>query len=100
MDHRGRFFYVVNEGSDDVTVFTIDPESGAPIHVATVAVGDAPTSIALSPRGTHAYTANAGSDNISILVVNAETGLLTPAGTIPAGTSPNCVAVARVSSSP
>jgi 6-phosphogluconolactonase len=46
----GRFAYVVNSGSDTVSVYTIDATSGAlsPIGGSPFATGTQPTAIAIS----------------------------------------------------
>jgi len=93
----GRFAYVANSRSNDVSVFAIDPVSGAlaAIPGSPFAAGTRPTGVAVDPAGKFAYVANYGSNNISAFVVDAATGALTSlnSGPFSAGTGPSSVAV-------
>jgi len=59
----GRFAYVVNQGSNTVSV--IDSETNQ--VAATVPTGAAPTSIAMMPDGRRAYVSNVGSATLTVL---------------------------------
>ncbi len=69
----GRWAYVVNTGSNDVSVvdFWTDQEidvDGKPENGLTrIRVGDTPVAIAVTQDGTRAYVANRKSDDVSIL---------------------------------
>jgi 6-phosphogluconolactonase (cycloisomerase 2 family) len=83
VDPLGKFAYVVNVQSGDVSMYTIDPTTGtlAPISacpgcVNTVSAGSFPSFIAVHPSGKFAYVLNA--DGISVYTVNSTTGILTP----------------------
>jgi YVTN family beta-propeller protein len=58
--------------------------------VATVAVGNVPFNVAVTPDGNHAYVANAGSSNVSVIDTVANTAEPT---VITVGNSPVKVAV-------
>ncbi len=59
----GRYLYVVNAGSNDVSV--IDLTTG--LAAGHIQVGDNPRGIAVAPDGERAYVANLLSDDISVL---------------------------------
>lgn len=61
--HAQPAVYVVNVGSDDVSV--IDPETNA--AVATVPVGRQPNGIAVTPDGRRVYVSNLQNDTVSVL---------------------------------
>jgi 6-phosphogluconolactonase (cycloisomerase 2 family) len=104
VDPSGRFAYVANVNSDDISRYTIAATTGALTAVGTVRTRSAPTSIALT-RGTapvtitprFAYVANTFSHDISGYTINASSGALTPIPGSPfaagAGTIPNSVTV-------
>ena len=103
----GKFLYVANSGSNDVTAFSIGatgllsriaPSGGNANPVSTG--GSAPKGAAISPNGSFLYVANSGSDNLTVFQVGAN-GLLTlvpPTGSninpVPAGgTTPNALMI-------
>jgi 6-phosphogluconolactonase (cycloisomerase 2 family) len=93
----GRFAYVANGLSNNVSVYAINPASGAlaAIPGSPFAAGTYPYSVAVDPTGKFAYVANLISNNISAFVIDAATGSLTPVNGSPfaAGMSPKSVAV-------
>ena len=54
------FAYVANTNSGDVSVI----DTATNIVVATFAVGDSPSDVAITPDGTRAYVANGNSDDV------------------------------------
>lgn len=76
----GRFGYVVDDVSDNISAFSIDATSGAPAAVpgSPFAAGMAPQAIAVDPRGKFVYVANSGSTDVSAYMIDATTGALTP----------------------
>jgi YVTN family beta-propeller protein len=82
VDPSGKFAYVANFGSNDVSMFTIDATSGALTSTGTIAAGQSPTSIAVHPSGKFVYVTNSASNNISMFSIDATTGALTLIGTI------------------
>ena len=76
--------YVVNAGSDTVSAYTIDTNTGAltPLSPATIATGKGPTSIVIDSNLGYAFVANnGGSNDISVFS-------LSPSGLTPVPGSP------------
>jgi 6-phosphogluconolactonase (cycloisomerase 2 family) len=84
VDPSGKFAYVANFGSNDVSMYTVDAATGAlkPIGSGTVTAGVGPVSIAIDPSGKFIYVVNFGSNDISVYGIDAATGALTLIGTI------------------
>jgi 6-phosphogluconolactonase len=85
----GKFAYVANYGSNSISMYNIDPVTGALAFIGTVAAGSSPVSVAVDRSGKFAYVANNDSHDISMYTINATTGILTPIGegyTLPNGT--------------
>jgi YVTN family beta-propeller protein len=82
VDSAGKFAYVTNFESNDVSMYTIDATTGALTPIGTIAAGQSPTSIAIHPSGKFAYVTNSASNDVSIYSVDAATGALTLIGTI------------------
>ena len=97
MDPSGRFAYVANAGSANVSVYTINSSTGALTSIAGsfFDTGRGPSSVAVDPSGTFAYVANRGDNNVSGYRINRTTGALTPIAGSPfaAGDGPYSVAV-------
>lgn len=89
-----KFAYVTNINSYDVSVYTIDPATGALTSAGTaVPAMSAPGSVTVDPTGRFAYVA--GSSDISVYTINPTTGALT-AGTsvaVGTGTLPKSIAI-------
>ena len=94
---NGRFAYVTNLISNSVSVYGIDPTTGALALVSgsPFPTGGEPLSVAVDPTGRFAYVANGQSNNISAYSINATSGTLAlvPGSPFPAGTGPFSVAV-------
>jgi len=109
ISENGKFLYVANSGSNDVTAFSIGATglvsliapSGAnsnPIRTG----GTVPKGMVISPNGSFLYVANSGSHNVTVFQIGAN-GLLTlvpPAGsnTNPVsagGTTPNALMISQ-----
>ncbi len=75
----GRFAYVANYGSHDVSAFFIHPSNGSlAFFTAAVAAGSNPRSITIDPSGRFAYVANQTSGDVSAYTLGAASGVLTP----------------------
>ena len=81
VDPAGKFAYVANYGSNDVSMYTINATTGALTSIGTIAAGSYPSSIAVDPSGKFAYVTNSGSNDVSMYSIGA-TGSLTLIGTI------------------
>jgi 6-phosphogluconolactonase len=94
VDPTGKFAYVANTGcpsafAGSVSMYTINPTSGALASIATIQApcapppspgSCAPYSVAVDPSGKFAYVANEGGfapTSISMYAINATTGALT-----------------------
>ncbi len=85
IDPTGKFAYIGNVGSNDVSGYAISLTTGAPEEIAgsPFASGAAPLCVAVDPLGKFLYTVNSVSDNISVFTINATTGALTEIATSP-----------------
>jgi RNA polymerase sigma factor (sigma-70 family) len=95
VDPTGQFAYVVNFGSDNISAFSVNPNTGTLTAVGpAVATGNRPRSVAVDPSGKFAYVANLDSNNVSAFAINTNTGALTAVGSpVAAGTTPFSVTV-------
>ena len=81
---NGQFVYAGNRGSDTVTAFQIDPETGR-LYVTDIEPirGSWPRNINLDSSGRWLLAAGQYSDTISVFSIDAETGVLTfPRGNV------------------
>jgi YVTN family beta-propeller protein len=81
VDPAGKFAYVTNNGSNNVSMYTINATTGALTSVGTIAAGQFPTSVAVHPSGKFVYVTNFGSNTVSMYSIDATTGALTLIGT-------------------
>ncbi len=82
----GRFVYVSNAGSGNISSFRVDSDHGA-LTAANAPVSSASsktawTNFAVAPSGTHLYSNNAGSDRIVTFAIDPATGVLAPVGAL------------------
>jgi YVTN family beta-propeller protein len=82
VDPAGKFAYVTNFGSNDVSMYTIDATTGVLTPTGTIPTELSPTSIAIHPSGKFAYVTNSGSNSVSMYSIDSATGTLTLIGTI------------------
>ncbi len=92
----GRFAYVANQLSNDLSAYSIDSATGALTPIAGspfAASGTAPAALAVDPNGSFLYVVNNGSDNVSAYSIAAG-GTLSAAGVpVSTGSAPDAVAV-------
>lgn len=95
VDPSGRFAYVANSGSNDVSAYTINATNGALTAVtgSPFTAGTGPSSITVDQTGKYAYVTNHGTTTISVFAIDAATGALSAAGTGTAGNTPQSVTV-------
>ena len=97
LDPNGKFAYVTNPGSNNVSTYTIDAATGALAAIGSIPAGTAPVSIAVDPAGKLAYVANwtvyDTDGSVSMYIIDATTGVLTPTGTIATGVAPTSIAI-------
>ena len=77
VDPSGRFAYVANQASYNVTTYTIDATTGALTTLGSVNTGIDPWSVCVDPSGRFVYVANQGSNSVSAFSINSSTGALT-----------------------
>jgi 6-phosphogluconolactonase (cycloisomerase 2 family) len=95
VDQSGKFAYAANEGSDNISVYTIDQTTGALVAGAAVAAGTSPTSVVTVLVGSSefAYATNSGDGTIWFYSINSSNGKLTYLGKVAAGTYPSSITV-------
>ncbi|CAA2110420.1 6-phosphogluconolactonase [Variovorax paradoxus] len=88
IDPTGRFVYVANRNSHNVSAYAINPRTGALTAVPgqPFSVGaNTPNSVTVDRTGRFAYTANQGNSTISIFEIDRATGALALQAAHPAG---------------
>lgn len=91
------FLYVLNQGSANISAFTIDPGTGnlGAIAGSPFATPAAPQSIAISPKGNFLFVSNPAAGTVSGFAIDSK-GVLSPAGpavSMGAGATPAFVTV-------
>ena len=92
VDPSGKFFYVINQQSDDIAAFSVDASSGtltplpgSPFPVGTQPAGQQPIALAIDPTGRFLYvaaTTDIGTEvsyNFYEFTIDSATGVLTAA---------------------
>ena len=88
--------YVSNAHSGDISVLRVDPHSGAPTTVQTLAVGAVVMPLAVSPDRRFLYAVLRSEPfTVSSLAIDPRSGTLTPIGTAPLPASMACIATDR-----
>ncbi len=90
VDPSGRFLYVINQQSDDITAFSVDPSTGtlapmpgSPFPVGTQPAGQQPLTLAIDPTGRFLYVSTETnlspglSSNFYEYTIDSATGVLT-----------------------
>src|SRR5258706_3202992 len=93
----GRFAYVANQLSNNLSAYSIDSATGnlpavngSPFSVS----GTTPVSLAGGPNGQFLYVVDNGSNDVSVYAIDNTTGALAPTGLpLPTGSSPEAVTV-------
>lgn len=97
IDPTGRFVYVPNVGSNNISAYAIDASNGALTQVkgSPFAAGLNPRGVMIDPTGAFAYVPNSGSNNVSGYAINPNSGALTQVQGSPfaAGSSPGAAAI-------
>ena len=94
IDPLGRFAYVANYDSNNVSAYTINQTSGALTFVANYTAGTGPSSVAIDPHGKFVLVTNNISNDVSAYAINQISGVLTSVGAaVPAGVAPRSVAI-------
>jgi 6-phosphogluconolactonase len=89
-----RFAYIANQGSGDVSAFTIDARSGALAYARATATGQRPVALGISPFGKYVYAVNQLSSTVSQYSINDSNGGLAAIGPdIATGAEPGAIAI-------
>ena len=104
VDPMGRFVYVANADSNNVSAYTINASTGAltPVAGSPFGAGTEPLGVAIDPSGKFAYVTNAGdryrrrgnAADVSAYTINASTGALTPVAGSPFGAQKDLIGAA------
>ncbi len=92
----GKYVYVANSLSDDISVFTVNAADGSLVSAGTVSAGSFPNDIVIDPDGRFLYAVNANSGNISAYRIGQNDGSLTEIAGSPFSTGvgiPSSIAV-------
>lgn len=87
----GKYAYVINKDSNNVTVIK-DVDTNSPSFLKNITVGNAPYSIKISPNGNLVYIVNANSNNVTV-IQNASTNNPTVQKTITVGSLPESIVI-------
>ncbi len=91
IDPAGRFVYVANPGSNDLSAYRLDAASGALTILGKVPAGGGANSVAVDPSGLYVYAANVFSNDVTTYRINTSSGVLTRVDTVPAEIAPYSV---------
>ena len=91
MHPSGKYLYVVNLGSNNISAFTLDATGFATAltTTATISVGSQPIFIVSNPNGGTIYVGNQGGRSITQLSVDTSSGNLTSAATTNLSSAPS-----------
>lgn len=93
----GKFLYVVNENSNNVSGFSINQSTGAltPLTKSPFAAGKTPVSMTVDPSGKFAYVVNQGSNNVTMYALDTSTGALIAGRTYRSRGGPAVIAISK-----
>jgi len=82
VEPTGRYAYVANAGSNDISVFRIHHQSGALASIpgSPFKTGQRPVALAAHPNGRWLYTAHRDSADVRVFSIETEHGALAPKG--------------------
>jgi 6-phosphogluconolactonase (cycloisomerase 2 family) len=81
VDPTGRFAYVANSNSNDISTFTINAATGALTPLgAPLATSPTPAGIAVDASGRFAYVTSYNSNTVTAYRINSTTGALSQVG--------------------
>jgi 6-phosphogluconolactonase len=79
----GRFAYVANQSSNNLSAYAIDSATGRLTAISGspfAATGTTPVAALVDPNGTFLYVADDASSDVSVFAIDATTGILSSAG--------------------
>lgn len=75
---NGKYLYSLNRGSNDISIFAIDPTTGDLSSVGRVSTPNGPYAMVFSASGHFAYVSCDGASTIEAYALNLSTGALIP----------------------
>ncbi|HUW71024.1 MAG TPA: beta-propeller fold lactonase family protein [bacterium] len=93
VDPSGKHLYVSNSASDTISMFSINPATGALTFVDNHSTGDCPYKSTVTPDGKFLYVVNVNGASVSVFSIDSATGALSLVGTYSTGTGPTCIAI-------
>ncbi len=97
-DSQNHFLYVANQGSNNISVFTVDPTTGAVAAAGTplVSTGTGPNALAYDATNNFLLVGLSGAKQVVLFSVNTSTGALSTTGSPFVVTNPaSAMAVAK-----
>jgi 6-phosphogluconolactonase len=90
----GKYLYVANYSSHDISAFSINANTGNLTPVNTTGSGTNTRDLAIDPTGNFLYSVDMGMDSIRVHTINQTTGALgLPFSTLAAGIDPKTVTI-------
>jgi 6-phosphogluconolactonase (cycloisomerase 2 family) len=96
VDHSGKFLYVADQQSNQVSGYSISSSTGTltALSTPTISTGVNPVWLAIHPGGLNLYVANNGAASISAYTINATSGVLGVVGSpFATGGQPSAIAL-------
>lgn len=90
-----RFAFVANSEADAISIFGIDPGTGALNAQGAAGAGDGPSSVGVDSNGRFVYAANQLANTVTAFRFNSTTAVLEEVGVSFAGMAPSALAVDR-----
>jgi 6-phosphogluconolactonase (cycloisomerase 2 family) len=84
---------VANTVSDTVSMYAINPGTGALTSLGRVNAGWKPVAVTVDPGGKFAYVVDQGDYDVSVYDINASSGALTFTGLMATGATPVAIAI-------
>jgi 6-phosphogluconolactonase (cycloisomerase 2 family) len=96
-DNTGKFLYAANSGSNNISGFSINANTGTATAISgsPFTAGTAPVFAVADPAGGFLYSGNQGSNNISAFSVDSSSGALKSVSTTGTGASPSAMALGK-----
>ena len=94
LNATGTVVYVANKGSNSISTFSVDQNTGDLVPIGTpFLTGTAPSSLAVGPGGQFLYVANSGAGTISRILIDPVSGALIPGGSTVSVANPEFIRI-------
>jgi len=94
-DSTGRFAFVANAASNDISVFSVNTNTGALTLQSTTSAGNEPISAAVDASNRFLFVSISSPSSIAGFSIDATTGALTSIASVPTGSAPGIVTTVR-----